>query len=201
MVMVGLKGGGRGKNDAMIGRLLRPLRSGTAKVAGNDSRLGAPVTINMSSPEFASGTTMPSRYRGLQGINPPIRWSNVPPGAHELVMVVEDVDVPLCAPLVHTILYAMVPSKGGIEAGDIPEVHRGAPDRIAGASLGKGSVGLGWLPVTPIPGHGPHRYVFQLFALDEAVPLQHKPLAKKQLLDMMAGHVIARGVMVGLAEA
>lgn len=185
----------------MIGRLLRPLRSGTAKVAGNDPGVGAPVTMNVSSPEFASGTTMPSRYRGMDGTNPPLRWSNVPANARELVLIVEDVDVPLAAPLVHSILYAMAPSKSSIEAGDIPKVHRGAPERIAGASLGKGSVALGWLPVTPIPGHGPHRYVFQLFALDETLPLQHKPLSKKQLLHLMAGHVIARGVTVGLAEA
>ncbi len=185
----------------IIGRLLRPLRSGTAKLTGNDPRLTAPITLAVTSPEFAGGTTMPARYRGLEGINPPLRWSNVPANARELVLIVEDADVPLRAPLVHTILYAIPPSKGGIEAGDIPKVHRGAPERIAGASLGRGSVGLGWLPVTPIPGHGPHRYVFQLFALDDSLPLQHKPLSKKQLLEMMAGHVIARGITIGLAEA
>ncbi len=185
----------------MIGRLLRPLRSGTAKLAGNDPRVAAPVTIEVSSPEFASATTMPARYRGFDGINPPLRWTNLPPGARDLVLIVEDADVPSRAPLVHSILYEMSPTKNGIEAGDIPKVHRGAPDRISGASLGKGPVGLGWLPVTPIPGHGPHRYVFQLFALDEKLPLQHKTLSKKDLLAMMAGHVVARGVTIGLAEA
>ena len=62
-------------------------------------------------------------------------------------------------------------------------------------------MGPGWLAVTPIPGHGPHRYIFQVFALDEPLPLQREPLSKKALLDLMAGHVIARGTMFGLAEA
>ncbi len=185
----------------MIGRLLRPLRSGTAKLAGNDPRVGAPLTIEVSSPEFARSTTMPARYRGVDGINPPLRWSNVPSNARDLVLIVEDVDVPLPAPLVHTILYEMSPTKRGMDAGDIPNVQPRNPERIAGASLGKGSAGRGWLPVTPIPGHGPHRYVFQLFALDEKPPLHKKTLSKKELLATMAGHVIARGVTIGLAEA
>ena len=185
-----------------IGRLLRPLRSGTGKLAGNDPRISAPTTIEVSSPEFAHGATMPAAYRGMEGINPPIRWSNVPPEAQELVLIVEDVDVPMRAPLVHAMLYAMLPTKPGIEAGDLPKLGRGVPDRIAGASLGKGAgLGPGWVPVTPIPGHGPHRYVFQTFALDTKLPLFSSTPSKRELLDAMAGHVIARGATVGTAES
>ena len=186
----------------IVGRLLRPLRSGTAKLAGNDPRLSAPTTIEVGSPEFAHGTTMPAAYRGIDGTNPPIRWTNVPPEAQELVLVAEDVDVPMTAPLVHAILYAMLPSKAGIEAGDIPKLRRGGLDRIPGASLGKGAgFGPGWVPVTPIPSHGPHRYVFQVFALDARLPPFAKPPSKRALVDAMAGHVIARGATIGTAEA
>lgn len=186
----------------IIGRLLRPLRSGTDKLAGNDPRLSAPTTLEVSSPEFAHGATMPAAYRGTSGVNPPIRWSNLPPETREVVMIVEDVDVPMTAPLVHAILYAMLPTKNGIGAGDIPKLRRGNFDRIPGASLGKGAgFGPGWVPVTPIPGHGPHRYVFQVFALDTKLPLVAKPPSKKALLEAMAGHVIARGATVGTAEA
>ncbi len=145
---------------------------------------------------------MPARYRGKDSINPPIRWSGVPPNARELVLVAEDVDVPLRGPLVHTILYAMPTSKKGIEAGEIPKLEPRGRDRIPGASLGKAAgMGPGWLAVTPIPGHGAHRYIFQIFALDEPLPLQRDPLSKKALLDLMSGHVIARGSTFGLAEA
>ena len=185
-----------------IGRLLRPLRSGTNKLAGNDPRLSAPTTIEVTSPEFAHGATMPAAYRGIDGTNPPIRWTNVPPATKELVLITEDVDVPMRTPLVHAMLYAMLPSKTGVDAGDIPKLRRGALDRVPGASLGKGAgFGPGWVPVTPIPGHGPHRYVFQVFALDSKLPLFAKPPSKPALLDAMAGHVIARGATVGTAEA
>lgn len=186
----------------MIGRLLRPLRSGTSKLAGNDPRLSAPTTIEVASPEFTSGATMPAAYRGTSGVNPPIRWTNVPTDAREFVLIAEDVDAPMRAPLVHTILYAMVPTKTGVDAGEIPKMRPTGNDRIPGASLGKSAgLGPGWLPVTPIPGHGPHRYVFQVFALDARLPLFAKPPSKRDLLHAMAGHVIARGATIGTAEA
>ncbi len=186
----------------MIGKLLRPLRSGTDKLAGNDPRLAAPTTIEVRSPAFASGTMMPSAYRGWRGVFPPLDWSNVPAQAKELVLIVEDVDVPFPVPLVHALAYGITPSKTGFAAGEIPKLTLGGPARIQGAELGNGAgVAPGFVPVTPIPGHGPHRYVFQLFALDTVLPRFDNPPSKEALLGSMAGHVIARGATVGLAEA
>jgi Raf kinase inhibitor-like YbhB/YbcL family protein len=173
-----------------IGELLRPLRSGTAKLAGNDPRLATRTTIGVSSPEFASGTMLP------------LEWSGVPPEAKELVLIVEDVDVPLPAPLVHAIAYAIPATKRSFAAGDIPKLGVGTSPSAPGALLGKSAgIAAGFVPVTPIPGHGPHRYVFQVFALDvNLTPFAHPP-TKKELVAAMAGHVIARGATVGLAEA
>jgi Raf kinase inhibitor-like YbhB/YbcL family protein len=185
-----------------IGELLRPLRSGTAKLAGHDPRLATRTTIGVSSPEFASGTMLPQRYRGFGGIFPPLEWSGVPPEAKELVLIVEDVDVPLPAPLVHAIAYAIPATKRSFAAGDIPKLGVGTSPSAPGALLGKSAgIAAGFVPVTPIPGHGPHRYVFQVFALDvNLTPFAHPP-TKKELVAAMAGHVIARGATVGLAEA
>jgi Raf kinase inhibitor-like YbhB/YbcL family protein len=186
----------------MIGRFLRPLRSGTAKLAGNDARIATRSTIVVSSREFESGTTMPGQYRGGDGIFPPIAWSNIPADAVELVMIVEDVDVPFPAPLVHAIAYGIAPNKGGFEAGEIPNLSRGNPSQIPGALLGKAiAFGPGYAPPTPIPGHGPHRYVYQVFALDVRLAPFAKPPLKREILAAMAGHSIARGAIVGLAEA
>ncbi len=186
----------------MIGRLLRPLRSGTERLAGNDPRLAARATIAVNSPEFETGTTMPGAYRGKDGVFPPIAWSNVPSEARELVLIVEDVDVPLPAPLVHAIAYGISPSKEGFAAAEIPRIKPGNPDHILGASLGKSAgIAPGYAPPTPIPGHGPHRYVYQIFALNARLRPFKKPPLKKDLLAAMAGKTIARGAVVGLAEA
>jgi hypothetical protein len=186
----------------IIGRLLRPLRSGTDKLAGNDPRIAAPTSIRVSSPAFESGTTMPETYRGAHGIFPPIAWSGAPPETRQLVMIAEDVDVPLPAPLVHAIAYGIEPEMAGFAAGAIPALGRGTRDYVEGAWLGLAAgVAPGYAPPTPIPGHGAHRYVYQVFALDEALRRFPKPPSKRRLLAAIAGHVLARGAVVGLAEA
>jgi Raf kinase inhibitor-like YbhB/YbcL family protein len=186
----------------MIGRLLRPLRSGTARLAGNDPRIAAPSTIEVSSPDFASGTMMPARYRGKDAVLPPLRWTGVPADARQLVLVAEDVDVPFAAPLVHAIAYGLSPQKAAFAAGEIPKAGPRTPPDLPDAWLGKAmGTFAGYLAPTPIPGHGPHRYVYQIFALDTELARFASPPSKRALLAAMAGHVLARGAVVGVAEA
>ena len=186
----------------IIGRILRPLRSGPNNIAGNDKRIAAPTTLEISSPEFANRTTMPAAYRGKDALSPPLYWSNVPAETRELVLIAEDVDVPFPAPLVHAIVYDIPPEQTGIAAGAIPSAKIGGTDRAGTLKLGKAAgFAPGYLPVTPIPSHGPHRYVYQLFALDMQLPAFASPPSKKAILAAMAGHVIARGATIGLAEA
>ena len=54
----------------------------------------------------------------------------------------------------------------------------------------------GWLPPDPPRGHGPHRYAFQLFALDEA-PVFVKTPGRSAMVVALRGHVIAKGVLIG----
>jgi phosphatidylethanolamine-binding protein (PEBP) family uncharacterized protein len=56
----------------------------------------------------------------------------------------------------------------------------------------------GYAGPRPIPGHGPHRYRFHLFALD--VPIAESVTKTKALLKQMAGHVLARGALTGTYE-
>lgn len=56
----------------------------------------------------------------------------------------------------------------------------------------------GYAGPRPIPGHGPHRYRFHLFALD--TPIADGIDKTKVLLRKMAVHVLARGVLTGTYE-
>jgi phosphatidylethanolamine-binding protein (PEBP) family uncharacterized protein len=56
-----------------------------------------------------------------------------------------------------------------------------------------------WLPPDPPSGHGAHRYVFQLFALDRQLVFEHPP-GRKAVVNAMRGHVLAKGVLVGAYE-
>ena len=59
--------------------------------------------------------------------------------------------------------------------------------------------GIGYRGPRPIPGHGPHHYAFQLFALDTRIelPAGSDPAT---VVNAMAGHVIARAHLTGTYE-
>ena len=67
--------------------------------------------------------------------------------------------------------------------------------------FGKGSFGgRGYRGPTPVPDHGPHTYVFQLFALAAPLPRDRASLSRAQLAKAMSGIVLARGRLDGTYE-
>ncbi len=66
--------------------------------------------------------------------------------------------------------------------------------------VGKNSfLKTGYLPPDPPTGHGPHRYLFQLYALNRRLGLEGVP-GRGALLEAMHGHVLAKGVIAGTYE-
>ena len=59
----------------------------------------------------------------------------------------------------------------------------------------------GYVGAGPPPGHGPHRYVFAVHALDSAPPLGPDASASPAFVGFnMFGKVIARGLLTGIYE-
>ena len=56
-----------------------------------------------------------------------------------------------------------------------------------------------WLPPDPPPGHGVHRYAFQLFALDVAPTFSATP-GRDEVIDALRAHAIASGLLIGTCE-
>jgi len=56
-----------------------------------------------------------------------------------------------------------------------------------------------YLPPDPPPGHGPHRYVFQVFALDRRITFDSPP-GRAAIIEAMRDHVIAKGMLIGSYE-
>ena len=123
--------------------------------------------------------------------SPQLSWSGVPPQTRQIVLIIDDVDVPLPRPLLHTV--AVI--EPGVRTVDAGELKPGA----AGFRFVPGSLGhRGYAGPRPIPGHGPHRYRFLIFALDE--PVAQSVTTAKTLLKQMAGHVLAHGLLTGTYE-
>jgi hypothetical protein len=83
----------------MIGRLLRGVRAGDRDLVCNSQALrDAPATIGLHSASFAEGGLMPPRCAGPgvgENVSPQLGWSDVPEGATELVLIMQDPDAPL----------------------------------------------------------------------------------------------------------
>ena len=94
---------------------------------------------------------------------------------------------------------------GNIEGG-ITRLEQGLPNspRLLtpqAAIQGKNDNGsYGWFGPRPPTGHGLHHYYFQIFALDDLLPMdEDTPL--KALLNALKGHTLAKGEMVATYEA
>jgi Raf kinase inhibitor-like YbhB/YbcL family protein len=170
-----------------FGRRIRHWRAGPEFRVAEDIRFSAvPRTLELRSDAFANGGPLPA-----SSTSPPLSWTGVPPQTQRLVLVLEDVDVPLLRPLVHALAYDLEPSTTVLEAGALDGTH--VPMGYNGAGR------CAYIAPSPLRGHGPHRYYFTLLAVD-FVPRFDQTPTKGRLLDAIAGHVAALGELMGTAE-
>jgi Raf kinase inhibitor-like YbhB/YbcL family protein len=127
-----------------------------------------------------------------------LEWHGLPEGTKSLALIVEDADAPFPRPLVHAVLHSIPVTLSGIQEGGLGlRQVRVSP---LGFKVGRNSVARsGWMAPSPIPGHGPHRYAFQLFAAD-AVPSFSSPPGRGQLLRALKGNLLAATRLVGVYQ-
>lgn len=179
----------------MIGQLLRRLPvAGEARSPFATPDFAAPDGITVTSTAFGDGAAIPKASAG-KGVgdnqSPQLSWTGVPPRTRQLVLLIDDVDVPLWRPIVHNAA-VLDPAITHVDTGALQP--RTAGIRLLPADLRQ----QGYAGPRPIPGHGPHRYRFQLFAID--VPIGRSVTKVKALRTHMAGHVLARGTLTGTYE-
>jgi Raf kinase inhibitor-like YbhB/YbcL family protein len=120
---------------------------------------------------------------------PPLTFEAVPAEAKSLVLVVEDPDVPKgMVPgdvFDHFVVFNIPPKTEGMK-----EV-----DTVLPGTYGENSAGQSAY-TGPCPPDREHRYFFKLFALDTQLALK-KGSKKKEVLEAMEGHVIAKAELVG----
>ncbi|MBE7941783.1 MULTISPECIES: YbhB/YbcL family Raf kinase inhibitor-like protein [Ramlibacter] len=177
-----------------LGHVLREQRAGLDTLLFNRCGLRAGHgQLQLASLAFADHAPMPARYTADgEGLSPPLQWTGVPAGAGQLVLLVEDADAPMAEPLVHAIVVDLPPEDGALAEGAMPgggqpgEVHEGRNSLLRAA----------WLPPDPPPGHGTHRYAFQLFALAPGVRWSGAP-GRSAVAEAVHAHAIASGLLVG----
>jgi phosphatidylethanolamine-binding protein (PEBP) family uncharacterized protein len=167
-----------------VGRLFRRIRPGLEKITYHDPFfINAPETIRLTSPAFRDGGRIPLQYTcDGKGISPPLEWMGIPPKARSLVLIIEDADSPACEPRTHAVITGLP----------------GMDDHIPSAAFR--NLGARYLAPDPPPGHGPHRYVFQIFALDTLLHLLSEAPLKNAVKEAMRRDVVAKGCLMGIYE-
>jgi Raf kinase inhibitor-like YbhB/YbcL family protein len=183
----------------VLGHALRGQRAGLENTAFRllDLRQGMDA-IEVKSLAFVDHAPIPERYTADgEGVSPPVQWIGVPTGASSLVLMVEDADAPTPHPLVHAIVVGLEPGDGALAEGALA-----SPDHDgSGLQAGRNSyLQARWMPPDPPPGHGVHRYAFQLFALDAGAPAFSPTPGRDEVLEMLRDHAVASGCLIGTYE-
>jgi phosphatidylethanolamine-binding protein (PEBP) family uncharacterized protein len=187
----------------LLGRLLNNRRAGETHLAWNLPNLRGPEPLTLTSRHFGDGDAMPLEHGaktiGGDNLSPHLAWTPPPSGTEQLLLVVEDIDVPVRKPAVHCV--ALIdPAAEHLDPGAL-----NTRQPAAGVRLLRSTIGRGYHGPAPIKGHGPHRYVFQLFAL--AAPLDRAPgptpvdrARPRALLPAITTPVLARTRLTGVFE-
>lgn len=170
---------------------------------------GQTITIFKVDPREDAGLVVMSPSQNVDGsledrhsayhdnISPPLTWDGVE-GSQSYALVVEDPDAPQEKPFVHWLIWNIPPEAGGLPEGVPLAEYIGSPHPIVQGRNDNGD--YGWFGPKPPPGHGVHRYYFQVFALDQLIEMSpDTPLA--ELLNVLKGHTIAQGEMMATYEA
>jgi phosphatidylethanolamine-binding protein (PEBP) family uncharacterized protein len=191
-----------------IGRAFRFLRASDGRLAWRKLAQHLAPTLDVSSPDFASGEELPRSATAHGMGDPPVLVvRNVPPNAKSVAVICESADSPTLEPFVHWLLYRLPGHDLTIDSDAIATAHEGKNSKLQ----------IGWAPVNPPHGHGLHHYHFQVFALDTSMPGTPQDTAlpveaywpstgveagagRRELVESMRGHVLAWGEIVGTYE-
>jgi hypothetical protein len=172
-----------------VGHAIRKVHAGSDKLISQKVAGQMAPAIAVASPAFADQARLPiSCTVDGAGMPPTLEWGNVPAKTQTIVVVCEDPDAPLPEPFVHWVVYEIPASARSLNAQTSEEYERGKNSKFA----------IGFIPAAPLPGHGVHRYHFQVFALDTETEID--ALGRSALVAHMTGHVLAWGELVGTYE-
>ncbi|MFH1662829.1 MAG: YbhB/YbcL family Raf kinase inhibitor-like protein [Chloroflexota bacterium] len=149
------------------------------------------MTLSISSPAFSEGEKIPPEYTCEgSGISPQLNWVGIPEGTKSLALIVDDPDAP-GGVFTHWVVFNIPPDSSGLSKAFPPTPV--LPDGTLQGDSDFGRTGYGG----PCPPRGkPHRYRFNLYALDKKLDLSAGS-SKNQVLNATRGHILAQGQLTG----
>ncbi|RJE20604.1 Phosphatidylethanolamine-binding protein [Aspergillus sclerotialis] len=156
-----------------------------------------------------SGSSLLSHHTCLdedsEGKFPELRWTAPPTGeVKEYALICEDLDLPIPYLVIHHGFFFNIPPST-TTACHTDIVHQEANVNAHVTNSGWVYIpnlkGTSYIGAAPPLGHGPHRYVFTIIALDSPLNLSsHDKVTKEQMKDAMIGKVMGWGQWTGVFE-
>jgi len=164
---------------------------------GGKGGFSLPPTIQITIDGVTNGQ-FPAANAGQGKGSPKISWTQVPDGTQAFALLMHDMTPVLnknaIGDVTHWVVY------------DIPGTAAGLPAGVAAGDLPDGTKqGLGitgqaaYFGPGPPAGHGPHHYVFELWALDSKLGLPGGA-TRDAVMTAMNGKVLSKGIVVTTFE-
>lgn len=157
------------------------------------------AAFRLSSPAFDHDDDLPLRFtQDGDDVSPPIQWQGVPEGTKEMVLVCEDRDGDEGV-VTHWVIYGILPDEVTSlpeDLGDQALVRQDDFELYQGLNEWDNA---GWTGPTSADDRGPHRYFFQLSAVDIELTELSPGASRLDLRAAAKGHIIATAEMVGIA--
>lgn len=157
---------------------------GLAIASLGDTRTFGRGGFALSSPAFDAGEELDPCFTAKEedAVAPPLEWTAPPPGAGELVVIVEDASSEGAEPACHWLVWGLAGQRGKLLEGE-------APPRTGKNAQGNSE----WLLPNP-PDGVTRQYVFQIFATE--LPLTLMPGAgRAELMKSLEGSIMACAVL------
>jgi Raf kinase inhibitor-like YbhB/YbcL family protein len=162
-------------------------------------------SFTVTSDEVAEGQPMAiAQASGIFGVpggtdtSPSLRWSGAPEGTKSFAVTCFDPDAPTGSGFWHWVVFDIPADVTELAAGVGTADGAGLP---AGAVQSRTDAPVpGFIGAGPPPGHGPHRYVFAVHALDVEHTGADASASPAYVGFTMYGHTLGRALLTGTFE-
>ena len=150
------------------------------------------MAMELTSRAFTAGQRIPIEHT-CEGdnVSPVLSWWGAPDATVSFALIMDDPDAP-SGTFVHWVLYNLPADTDSLPR-DVPKTEGLSDGSLQGVNSARRT---GYLGPCPPRGHGRHRYVFKLYALDSMLNAE-AAVTKERLLALMESHVLAEARLMG----